>query len=246
MCVVDMEGKQSPAGVNAPAKSCLHLAIYKERDDVKAVIHSHPPHATAFAIADMELPTCIHPEAEVFLGPVRMAKYVTPGDKRLGESIQPFIKDSNTILLGNHGVVCYGRSGRCLLQAGNCRCLRPAPAAGQATWQGSDPLETEEMRELMALKGNSAWPIRERRAVIPRVTLAISCRGSAVRWAARPDVHAGRRRLCGSRRRHWSVPWPIVPGEVLRSRFGAVGASDHRPDHGSGFTAEAMRRNRST
>jgi len=42
------------------------------------------------------------------LGPVRTAKYVTPGDKRLGESIKPFIKESNTILLGNHGVVCYG------------------------------------------------------------------------------------------------------------------------------------------
>jgi L-fuculose-phosphate aldolase len=59
-------------------------------------------------VAGVELPTCIHPEAEVFLGPVKMAKYVTPGDTRLGESIKPFIKESNTILLGNHGVVCYG------------------------------------------------------------------------------------------------------------------------------------------
>ena len=65
----------------------LHLAIYKERPDVKAVIHSHPPHATAFAVADIELPTCIHPEAEVFLGPVKTAKYVTPGDTRLGQCV---------------------------------------------------------------------------------------------------------------------------------------------------------------
>ncbi|HWP39491.1 MAG TPA: class II aldolase/adducin family protein, partial [Tepidisphaeraceae bacterium] len=72
-----------------------------------AVIHSHPPHATAFAVAGVELPTCIHPEAEVFLGPVKLAKYVTPGDQRLAESILPFVKDSNTILLGSHGVVCF-------------------------------------------------------------------------------------------------------------------------------------------
>jgi len=108
MCVVDLTGKQISGKRKRTSEILLHLAIYKERPDVKAVIHSHPPHATAFAIADIELPTCIHPEAEVFLGPVKTAKYVTPGDNRLPESIKPFIKESNTILLGNHGVVCYG------------------------------------------------------------------------------------------------------------------------------------------
>jgi L-fuculose-phosphate aldolase len=108
MCVVDMTGKQISGKRKRTSEILLHLMIYKERADVKAVIHSHPPHATAFAIADIELPTCIHPEAEVFLGPVKTAKYVTPGDTRLPESIKPFIKESNTILLGNHGVVCYG------------------------------------------------------------------------------------------------------------------------------------------
>ena len=108
MCVVDMTGKQVTGHRKRTSEILLHLAIYNERPDVRAVIHSHPPHATAFAIADVELPTCIHPEAEVFLGPVKTAKYVTPGDTRLGESIKPFVKESNTILLGNHGVVCYG------------------------------------------------------------------------------------------------------------------------------------------
>jgi L-fuculose-phosphate aldolase len=108
MCIVDYEGKQLAGKRKRTSEILLHLAIYKQRPDVKAVIHSHPPHATAFAIADIELPTCIHPEAEVFLGPVKTAKYVTPGDTRLPESIKPFIKESNTILLGNHGVVCYG------------------------------------------------------------------------------------------------------------------------------------------
>ena len=107
MCIVDMEGKQVAGKRKRTSEILLHLAIYKERDDVRAVIHSHPPHATAFAVADVELPTCIHPEAEVFLGPVKTAPYVTPGDKRLGESILPYVKDSNTILMGNHGVVCF-------------------------------------------------------------------------------------------------------------------------------------------
>src|SRR5881227_1141012 len=107
ICTVDGEGKQLAGKRKRTSEFLMHAAIYKARPDVNAVIHSHPPHATAFAIAGVELPTCIHPEAEVFLGPVKTAKYVTPGDKRLGESIMPYVKDSNTILLQSHGVVCF-------------------------------------------------------------------------------------------------------------------------------------------
>lgn len=107
LCVVDATGKQLAGKRKRTSEFMMHAQIYNARPDVNAVIHSHPPHATAFAVAGVELPTCIHPEAEVFLGPVRTAKYVTPGDKRLGESLLPYIKDSNTIVLENHGVVCF-------------------------------------------------------------------------------------------------------------------------------------------
>jgi L-fuculose-phosphate aldolase len=107
LCVVDGEGKQISGKRKRTSEFLMHAAIYKARPDVNAVIHSHPPHATAFAMAGVDLPTCIHPEAEVFLGPVKTAKYVTPGDKRLGESLLPFVHDSTVILMGNHGVVCF-------------------------------------------------------------------------------------------------------------------------------------------
>lgn len=107
ICTVDPSGKQLAGRRQRSSEFLMHAAIYKARPDVNAVVHSHPPHATAFAVAGVELPTCIHPEAEVFLGPVRTAKYVTPGDTRLGESLMPYINECNTILLGNHGVVCY-------------------------------------------------------------------------------------------------------------------------------------------
>src|SRR5688572_24429591 len=110
ICTVDMEGKQVAGSRKRTSEILLHLSIYKARPDVKAVIHSHPPHATAFAVAGVDLPTCIHPEAEVFLGAVKTAKYVTPGDTRLGESILPYVAGANTILLQNHGVVCFSPS----------------------------------------------------------------------------------------------------------------------------------------
>ena len=152
MCVVDMDGKQVSGKRKRTSEVLLHLTIYKEKEDVKAVIHSHPPHATAFAVAGVDLPTCIHPEAEVFLGPVKMAKYVTPGDTRLGESIKPFIKESNTILLGNHGVVCYGSDledayYKLEIVDAYARILLLVKQLGSV-----QPLRPSEMKELMDLK----------------------------------------------------------------------------------------------
>ena len=152
LCLVDLEGKQCGGTRKRTSEILLHLSIYKARPDVKAVIHSHPPHATAFAVAGIDLPTCIHPEAEVFLGTVKTAKYVTPGDTRLGESILPYVKDSNTILLQSHGVVCYSPS---LEQAyyqleivdAYARILILAKQLGSVR-----PLDSGEMKELLELK----------------------------------------------------------------------------------------------
>src|SRR4051794_29491299 len=152
MCIVDLNGKQISGKRKRTSEILLHLAIYKQRADAKAVIHSHPPHATAFAVAGVELPTCIHPEAEVFLGPVRTAKYVTPGDTRLGESIAPYIKESNTILLGNHGVVCYGPDledayYKLEIVDAYARILLLTKQLGSIR-----PLDPADMKELLALK----------------------------------------------------------------------------------------------
>jgi L-fuculose-phosphate aldolase len=152
ICTVDLEGKQVAGKLKRTSEILLHLAIYKARPDVKAVVHSHPPHATAFAIANVELPTCIHPEAEVFLGAVKTAKYVTPGDTRLGESILPFVKDSNTILLQNHGTVTFdkdleGAYYKLEIVDAYARILLLAKQIGSIR-----PLDAGEMKELLELK----------------------------------------------------------------------------------------------
>ena len=176
MCIVDLTGKQISGKRKRTSEILLHLAIYKERPDVKAVIHSHPPHATAFAVAGVELPTCIHPEAEVFLGPVRTAKYVTPGDTRLGESITPFIKESNTILLGNHGVVCYGPDledayYKLEIVDAYSRILLLTKQLGSVR-----PLEADEMKELLALK--SKFGMYDPRTAPNAAPEAMACRGN--------------------------------------------------------------------
>ncbi len=152
ICTVDIDGKQIAGKRKRSSEFLMHAHIFRARPDVNCVIHSHPPHATAFAVAGIDLPTCIHPEAEVFLGPVHTAKYVTPGDTRLGESIDPFIKESNTILMGNHGTVCFDvdlESTYYKLEIVDAysRILILAKQLGSIK-----PLGAGEMEELIALK----------------------------------------------------------------------------------------------
>jgi L-fuculose-phosphate aldolase len=152
ICTVDLEGKKVAGKRKRTSEILMLLTIYKARPDVKAVVHSHPPHATAFAIANVELPTCIHPEAEVFLGAVKTAKYVTPGDTRLGESLLPYVQDSNTILLQNHGTVTYdvdleGAYYKLEIVDAYARILLLAKQIGSIR-----PLDGAEMKELLELK----------------------------------------------------------------------------------------------
>jgi L-fuculose-phosphate aldolase len=108
ICKVDYEGKQLAGRKKRSSEVLLHLAVYKTRPDVNAVVHCHPPHATAFAVAHEPIPKCILPEVEVFLGEVPMAVYETPGTQKFAETIIPYVKDCNTIILANHGTVTFG------------------------------------------------------------------------------------------------------------------------------------------
>src|SRR5438874_13140732 len=108
LCKVDYEGKQLAGTRKRSSEILLHLAVYKNRPDVNAVVHCHPPHATAFAVAHEPIPKCVLPEVEVFLGEVPMAVYETPGTQKFADTIVPYVKDCNTIILVNHGTLTFG------------------------------------------------------------------------------------------------------------------------------------------
>ncbi len=113
ICTVDMKGNHiDKTNKYTPTSEVLiHLEIYKKRNDIKSVIHSHPPHATAFALVGMPIPEGLHPEAEVFLGRVPFANFAMPSKMDLADSIVPLIKsDTSTVLMGNHGAVCFSNS----------------------------------------------------------------------------------------------------------------------------------------
>jgi L-fuculose-phosphate aldolase len=86
----------------------MHLFIYRQRPDVKAVVHAHPVYATGFAAARRALDSCMFPEVIVGLGAIPLAEYATPSTPEVAESLSPFVKSADAILLANHGVVTYG------------------------------------------------------------------------------------------------------------------------------------------
>lgn len=108
LCIVDMEGRQIAGVRKATSEIKLHLAIMKARPDIRAVVHCHPPHATAFGIAREAVPLCVLPEVEIFLGEVPIAKYETPGTQEFANTILPFVEKCNVIILANHGTVSFG------------------------------------------------------------------------------------------------------------------------------------------
>ncbi len=154
ICLTDMEGKPiDESGSRVTSEIRIHLAIYRRRPDVRAVIHSHPPHAMAFAMAGIPLPEGIHPEAEVFLGRVPLADYATPSTDALADSLMPHRSDNtNTILMRNHGAVCFEKSlteayYRMEVLDNYCKALLLSRQIG-----GPRVLSAEEMKQLLAVK----------------------------------------------------------------------------------------------
>ncbi|QGJ68442.1 Fructose-bisphosphate aldolase [Planctomycetales bacterium 10988] len=152
LCIVDLDGNQLAGKKKRTSEILLHLTIMKERSDVKSVVHCHPPHATAFAIAREAIPQCVLPEVEVFLGEVPITQYETPGAQGFADTIRPFVHKASVAILANHGTVSWGNS---VEQAywwteildSYCRMLMLARSLGPLTY-----LNEQKSRELLKLK----------------------------------------------------------------------------------------------
>jgi len=88
----------------------MHLRVYKERADVNAVVHAHPPTATGFAVAGIPLSKCVLPEVIISVGSIPIAEYKAPGTEALAECVVRYLKQYDAILLENHGALTVGDS----------------------------------------------------------------------------------------------------------------------------------------
>ncbi|HLP17335.1 MAG TPA: class II aldolase/adducin family protein [Bacteroidota bacterium] len=107
---VDLNGKVISGNpkYRPSSEAKMHFEVYKERPDVNAVVHAHPPYATSFAVAGIPLNKCVLPEAIIVLGAVPTAKYGLPSTMEIPDSIRGLIKNSDVVLLENHGALSLG------------------------------------------------------------------------------------------------------------------------------------------
>ncbi len=95
-----LEGKHQPS-----SELPMHLAIYRIRPDVNAVVHAHPPYCTGFAAAGMPLDRCVLPEVVMTIGSVPLTSYGTPSTEEVPRAVGEVIKRCDALLLANHGAV---------------------------------------------------------------------------------------------------------------------------------------------
>jgi L-fuculose-phosphate aldolase len=110
LSMVDLDGNQIAGTKPRTSEIFLHLEIYKAVAEAKSCVHCHPPHATAYAITGKVPPNLVIPEFEVFVGKVAISPYETPGTAAFAQTVLPYVKDHNTVLLSNHGIICWADS----------------------------------------------------------------------------------------------------------------------------------------
>lgn len=106
---VDMDGKVISGSLKPSSELKMHLRVYRERPDVRSVVHAHPITATAFSVCGMGLDKAFMPELVVTLGVVPLADYATPGTTEVPDSITAYLKDYNAVLLAHHGALTWGK-----------------------------------------------------------------------------------------------------------------------------------------
>src|SRR5258705_2408275 len=108
MCITDLDGKKLQGDRDPSSEMLMHLEVYRQRPDVQAVVHAHPPTATGFAVAGIPLDRPVLAEVLTTLGSIPIAEYATPSTAELPEAVHKYIKAHDGMLLANHGALTVG------------------------------------------------------------------------------------------------------------------------------------------
>jgi L-fuculose-phosphate aldolase len=110
MVVTDLEGTlvSGAPGRKPSSEILMHLVAYRERPDVNAVVHAHPPLSTGFAVAGIPLDRAVLAEVVTTLGAIPIAAYGTPSTSELASTVAPYVRAHDGLLLANHGALALG------------------------------------------------------------------------------------------------------------------------------------------
>jgi L-fuculose-phosphate aldolase len=110
LVVIDGNGKKLSGKLEPSSEFKLHIEAYRMRQEINAVIHAHPPAATALTVAGLSVATKALPEIIMTLGEIPVCAYETTGTERLASSVAGVIKDHDAVLMDRHGCVVVGKT----------------------------------------------------------------------------------------------------------------------------------------
>ena len=117
MVVVDLEGTVVEGELNPSSDTASHLYIYRHRQDVNGVVHTHSRYATSFAAVGRSIPVYLTAQADEFGGEIPCAGFAMIGGEEIGAQVVETIGSSPAVLLRNHGVFTVGSSARAAVKA---------------------------------------------------------------------------------------------------------------------------------
>jgi L-fuculose-phosphate aldolase len=105
---LDLAGKVLDGEYQPSSEIKMHLAAYRTRPDVNAVVHAHPPISTGFAVAGIPLDQLILAEMVVNFGAIPLAPYHSPSTAELADTVAEKVRCYDAVLMANHGVMTIG------------------------------------------------------------------------------------------------------------------------------------------
>lgn len=107
---IDENGEvlDGPEGAKPSSEIKMHLRCYKEREDVGAVVHAHPPTATGYAVAHLDMDRYTMIETVIAIGSIPVTPYGTPSTYEVPDAIAPYLQEHDVLLLENHGALTVG------------------------------------------------------------------------------------------------------------------------------------------
>ncbi len=153
----DLYGEPLEEGPRISSETPMHLAIYSRRPDVQAIVHAHPPVASAYSVAHRPLDQPILAEAVVVLGPVVLVPYATPSTWRLADLVARAALGSDTLILANHGAVTLGPTLDKALERMETLEHVARVSLMARLLGGERPLSPDDVRALLALRSGGLY-----------------------------------------------------------------------------------------
>ena len=156
LIIVNEDGKKigGARDLNPTSELPMHLEAYRQRPDIQAVVHAHPPYAVALSIAGISMAECLLPEAIVFLGSIPTTAYATPSSEENAQVVRELIGNHDGLVLQRHGSLTVGNSPMQAFM--RLESLERNAYIGYllATLNVHNPMQPDDVRKLLVMRQN--------------------------------------------------------------------------------------------